>query len=165
MDIKLIPAQTSVLIDSNILIYHLGGLSTDCKGVLSRIQNGEIKAYVTTIIIAETLHKRMIAEAIAKGLISSGQPLKKLKANPTVISSLADYITDIENLLKLPLNVIEVTLADVTAGHALRQSYGLFVNDSINLACAQRLGIANIVTHDTDFTSVQGITVWHPTDI
>lgn len=159
MDIKLIPAQTSVLIDSNIPIYHLGGLSVDCKACLSRVRNSEIKAYVTTIVIAETLHKRMIAEAIAKGLISSGQPLKKLKANPVTISSLTDYITDIENLLKLPLNVIETTLTDIAASHTLRQSYGLFVNDSINLARAQRLGVVNIVTHDTDFASVPGITV------
>ncbi len=165
MDIKLIPAQTSVLIDSNILIYHLGGLSADCKNFLSRGQNGEIKPYVTTIVLAETLHKRMITEAITKGLISSGQPLKKLKANPTVISSLTDYVSDVKDLLNFPLFVIEVTLADIAASHQLRQSYGLFVNDSINIACAQRLGISNIVTRDNDFSAVSGITVWQPSDI
>jgi len=45
----------------------------------------------------------MVAEAIAKGLISSGQPLKKLKANPSVIMLLADYVSEVEKLLRLPL--------------------------------------------------------------
>jgi hypothetical protein len=56
---------------------------------------------VTTVIVAERLHRRMVAEAIAKGLISSGQPLKKLKANPSVIMLLADYVSEVEKLLRL----------------------------------------------------------------
>jgi hypothetical protein len=34
------------------------------------------------------LHRRMMAEAIAKGLIAPGQPVQKLKANPNVITTL-----------------------------------------------------------------------------
>jgi len=94
--IKLMPARTSVLIDANIFIYHLGGLSADCSSFLRRVALGEIEAYITSIIIAEMLHRRMQGEAVAKGLISSGQVLKKLEANPQIISQLTDYITDIK---------------------------------------------------------------------
>ena len=155
----------SEYLDANILIYHLSGVSNDCTDFLDRVADGEIEAYVTTIIVAEVLHRRMMTEALDKSLISPGQPIKKLKANPLIITALTDYITDIEDLLKLPLTVLEITLADITASHTLRQSYGLFVNDSINLACAERHAIADIVTRDNDFTSVSGITVWQPTDI
>jgi hypothetical protein len=49
-------------------------------------------------------------EAIAKGLVSSGQVLKKLKASPQIISQLTDYITDIEEILELRLTIIEVSV-------------------------------------------------------
>jgi predicted nucleic acid-binding protein len=165
VDIKLLPATTKLLIDATILIYHLGDSSAECTDFLKRVAVGEIEAYVTTTILAEVLHRRMTSEALAKGLITSGQPIKKLKANPLIITSLTDYITDIEDILTFSLKVIEITLADITASHQLRQSYGLFVNDSVNIACAQRLGISNIVTRDNDFSAVSGITVWQPTDI
>ncbi len=154
------PARTSVLIDANIFIYHLGGLSVDCSSFLQRVALGEIEAYITTIIIAEMLHRRMQGEAVAKGLISSGQILKKLKANPQIISQLKDYITDVKEILELPFTIIEVSSIDIAVSHALRRTHGLFVNDSINLACAQRIGITDIVTRDNDFAGLPTIRVW-----
>jgi predicted nucleic acid-binding protein len=165
VDIKALPKGASALVDANIFIYHLGGLSADCKAFLTRVAGREIEAYITTTIIAEMLHRRMVAEAIAKGLISPGQPLKKLKANPEVITHLSDYITELEKLLRLPLRVEEVTTADLTTSHALRRAHGLFVNDSINLACALRLGLTDIATHDTDFSRCPSVRIWGPTDI
>jgi hypothetical protein len=44
------------------------------------------------------LRRRMMAEAIAKGLLSPGQPLKKLSANPHVITTLNDCPAAIERL-------------------------------------------------------------------
>ncbi|MDX2041212.1 MAG: PIN domain-containing protein [Acidobacteriota bacterium] len=165
MDIKLLPDGADVLVDSNIFLYHLGNLSPECTKLLERIARGEIKAYITTVILTEVLHRRMMAEAVAKGLVSSGQPLKKLKAQPHIVAALTDYIIDLEKLLKLPWVITEVTTTDIKASHALRRTHGLLVNDSINLACALRLGVANIVTHDADFARVSSLTVWEPTDV
>ncbi|MCI0489918.1 MAG: type II toxin-antitoxin system VapC family toxin [Blastocatellia bacterium] len=165
MDINLMPVQTSSLIDANIFIYHLTGLSPDCRAYLRRVARGEVDAHVTTIILAEVLHRRMLGEAVAKNLVSSGQVLKKVKANPQIIPMLTDYITDVENILKLPLKIINVRIDDISASHALRQRHGLFVNDSINIACAQRIGLTHIVTNDNDFDSLISMTVWKPTDI
>ncbi|MBS1790265.1 MAG: type II toxin-antitoxin system VapC family toxin [Acidobacteria bacterium] len=165
MDIKLLPAGKDVLIDTNIFVYYLSNLSPECKETLRRIARGELNAFVTTVIVAELLHRRMIAEAVMKGLISPGQPVKRLKAQPHIIQQLTDYITHVEMLLQLPLQLVEVTAGDIQSSHALRRAYGLFVNDSINLACALRLGIANIATHDADFARVPLVTVWEPTDV
>ena len=68
MDINLLPARVSALIDANIFIYHLGDLSSDCTNFLLRVARGEVDAYVTTIVIAEVLHRRMLGEALAKGI-------------------------------------------------------------------------------------------------
>ena len=165
MDINSVPSGSRLLVDANIIIYYFAGASPGCKTFFTRIANRELGAFVTTTIVAEVLHRRMVGEAIARGLISSGQPLKKLKANPKVIIQLKDYITEVEKLLRLPIPVQEVVLADIAASHALRGAYGLFVNDSINLACAQRIGITDIATLDADFSRVPSITVWEPSDI
>lgn len=165
MDIEALPAGEAVLVDANIIIYHLGGVSVECRKFFNRIARREVEAYLTTTIIAETLHRRMMAEAIAKGLISPGQTVKKLKANPAVIRQLTDHIAEVEKLLRLPFRIHQITRGDIIASHALRQAHGLFVNDSINLACAQRLTLTSVVTHDSDFSRVPSLSVWEPTDI
>jgi predicted nucleic acid-binding protein len=165
VDINNLPAGTALLVDANVIIYYLAGASNDCKQLFRRIATGDLEASITTTIIAEVLHRRMIGEAIAKGLSSSGQPLKKLKANSSVITQLTDYHTEVMNLLLLPINLVEVLSVDVAASQALRSAHGLFVNDSINLACALRVGIANIATHDADFGRVPWVEVWQPVDV
>jgi predicted nucleic acid-binding protein len=165
VDIKGLPAGASCLVDANIFIYHLADLSHECTDFIDRVARYQVQAFVTTTIIAEVLHRRMMAEALTKKLITPGQPLKKLKANPDVILALVDYISEVGKLLQLPLQVIEPTNSDISASHALRQTFGLFVNDSINLACADRHLLTNIVSHDADFKRVPAVDLWEPTDV
>lgn len=165
MDINRLAAGTRCPVDANIFIYHLGDASPGCSNFIDRVGAGDFDAYVTTTIVAEVLHRRMMAEALAKGVITAGQPLRKLKADASLITKLSDYITEVRDLLLLPLAVIEVSFADVEASHSLRGAHGLFVNDSINLACAERLGVADVVTHDADFRRVPHVRVWEPTDV
>ena len=165
MDIKLLPAGTMCLVDANIFVYHLGLQGGDCTGFFDRVASGEVDAYVTTVIIAESLHRQMLIEAVGKGLATPGRVLKKLKENPAIIESLTDYVNEINKLLLLPIKVIEIRSTDIARSHVIRQSHGLFVNDSINVAAAERVGITDIVTHDGDIRRVQHINAWAPTDI
>lgn len=165
MDISTLPARDAALVDANIIIYYLGGLSPQCRDFFYRVARREVAAHITTTIIAEVLHRRMMAEAVAKALISPGQTVKKLKANPSVIPLLNDYIIEVEKLLRLPFHIHQITRSDIIASHALRQAHGLFINDPINLACAHRLALTNIVTHDSDFNRIATLAMWEPTDI
>lgn len=165
MDIDALPPGETALVDANIFIYHLSNSSAQCSRFLRRVALGEVAGCVTTIIVAKVLHRRMVAEALTKRLITAGQPLKKLKANPSVVTQLTDYVADVDTLLLLPLQVLTVTPADIAASHALRQAHGLFVNDSINLACALRHGMNNLVTHDADFNRAPLAAVWEPVDV
>lgn len=165
MDISQIPARVSAFIDANIFIYHLAGLSSDCTAFLRRVARREFDAHANTIVIAEVLHRRMVGEAVSKGLVSPGRALKKLKADPNLVKQLTDYITDVQTILRLPLKIIEISTADIEDSHLVRQAYGLLVNDSINLVSARRVGIENVVTRDADFGVVPKLKVWSPTDI
>lgn len=165
MDINHLPAGTNCLVDTNVFLYHLAAQSNDCRQLIVRIGRGEISAYVTTPIIGEMLHKRMVIEAVSAGLISGAKPFEKLKRQPHLITQLSNYITEITQLLQLPLTVIEVTEEDIKWSHALRRTYGVLVIDSINLACAVRRGITDIATYDTDFLHIPNLNIWQPTDL
>jgi predicted nucleic acid-binding protein len=165
VDINRLPNGSRCFIDANILIYYLGGLSDEIRAFLHRVIDEEIEAHVNTVVVAEILHRRMMAEAVSKGLVTISKVLQKLKAQPQLITQLSDYVVALDDLLALPLRVTNVTLSTIDLSHHYRLSHGLFVNDSINLASAAELQITDIVTNDTDFKRVPNITVWEPTDI
>lgn len=165
MDINHLPAGTNCLVDTNVFLYHLAAQSNDCRQLLARIGRGEVSGYVTIPIIGEMLHKRMVIEAVNVDLVSGAKPFEKLKRHTRLITQLSDYITEITQLLRLPLTVIEVTEEDIRWSHTLRRAYGVLVIDSINLACAVRRGITHIATHDTDFLHIPNLNIWQPMDI
>jgi predicted nucleic acid-binding protein len=67
VDIRTLPLGTRCLVDSNVLLYHISGSSLECKSFLRRIALGELEGYVTTVIIAEVLHRQMLIEAVTRG--------------------------------------------------------------------------------------------------
>ncbi len=165
MDIKQLPAKTRCLVDANILIYHLNGASSECRDFLRRVASQEIEAYLTTIIVAEVLHRQMLIEAVEKGLVTSGKALRKLKTQPEIIGKLTLHISQTKRLLRLPFTILHIDEDDISKSHSLRTKHHLFVNDSLNLACAKRHDIRHIVTHDGDFVRASGMAIWSPTDL
>lgn len=79
MDIDKIPNKISVFIDTNIFIYHFAGVSERCTRFLHKIRKGELIATVSSIVIAEVIHRRMIAEVIDKDLATIKNAVRKLK--------------------------------------------------------------------------------------
>ena len=64
--LKEIPGGTKIFVDSNILIYHFLGVSEACTDFLERVRIGDVEGYTSTIVLAEVLHRLMIAEAVEK---------------------------------------------------------------------------------------------------
>lgn len=107
----------------------------------------------------------MLVEAIAKGSFAPGKILAGSKSDPTIIEGSTDYITGVEKLRRFPVGLIEMTSADITRSHGLRRAHVLFVNGSIDPACADRLGVADVVAQDADFRRVTHIRAWEPQDV
>ena len=137
----------------------------ECKDFLDRIADGEVVACLTTVIVAEVLHRQMLIEAVDGGLVAPGKVLRKLKAQPAIIGQLTSHISQIKKLLKLPFTILPIDKFDISKSHSLRTKHHLFVNDSLNLACAKRHGIRHIATYDGDFERATGVQMWSPTDI
>ena len=155
---------TRVFIDANVLIYGIRRSSLQCRGMLARCESGALEGIVTTTVAAEVGHRRMMEEARAKGLIGSN-PARALSEQREVIRQLSSYADEVRDLLGGGLIVEAVLPDDFHLALELQQQFGLLTNDSLNLAVARRLGIADIATADRGFDAAQGFIVYKPADI
>jgi len=99
-----IPAHSFVFIDANIFVYGLSGQSIQCRDLLDRCLREELTGITLFETVNEVTHRFMVAEALSKGLITSGRA-KDLRAKPGLISQLHDYWRNTERLLALNLHL------------------------------------------------------------
>jgi predicted nucleic acid-binding protein len=169
-DLSTLPSESVVFVDTNIFDLQYRGKSVSCDVFIRRIARGEVTAYVNTQVLSDLLHKLMLAEACAKGLIPirSAQRLKGcLQANRILAGRLADYQLQFENTLSIGLKVLRITKQLLVDTKLERGNHGLLTGDSIHLGNMNRHNqpIRDMVTYDGDFVHVPGLTVWEPMDV
>jgi len=131
----------NVFIDANIFIYHFGGRSPECKSFLERCARRELLGYTSTPILAEVLHRLMIAEAIAKGLVTAKTAVRKLGETPELVKQLTQYQEDVNKILQMNLTILALTPEIVRLSAEVRKTEGLLTNDSLVVACMRVQGI------------------------
>ena len=159
-----IAAGSAVLLDANVLIYARRGRSAQCRRLLDRCANRDVTGLVTTLVVAEFCHRRMMQEAQSRGLVASN-PAKALAQNPALVRQLSQYAPEVEDLLAGELEILETTAADFTQALALQKQHGLLTNDSLLLATGLRARVSQLATSDPQFDVVSGITVFKPDDV
>lgn len=174
-DLALLPAGTSVFVDTNIFDLHFQGKSLACTNFFSRIVSHEIDAYVNTQVLADLMHKLMTAEAFVKHCTStrSASKLKDyLKEQRGNRIPLGDYQAQFEEALRLGLKVLPIDEKLLIDTKIERATYYLMTGDSLHLGCMnrrmfrkQKAPLQDIVTHDGDFAHIPGLTVWKPNDV
>jgi predicted nucleic acid-binding protein len=165
MDLNDLPNGASVFIDANIFVYHFTGLSQECRDLLERSERGEIVSVTGAHVILEVLHRLMAIEAVSKGLITPGQPAKKLKRNPKAIRALCDYNRCVDDIRRLGVRIYPVTLKQIRSSETIRVAYGLMTNDSVTVAMMFNYAVTNFASLDSDLKNVPGLKVYQPTDI
>lgn len=165
MNLNDLPHGVLVFIDANIFIYHFSGVSVDCRTLLKRVEQGDINASTGAHIVLEVLHRLMAIEAVSKGFITPGQPAKKLKQHPDIITQLSDYNKCVSEIRNLKMRVHPVTLRQIRNSETNRSSYGLMTNDSVTAAMMYSYGIKNLASLDSDLSRAPGLTLYQPTDI
>lgn len=169
-DLNALPYDTEVFIDTMIFYLHFQGRSAICTAFINRIAQGEITAYVNTQVLSDLLHKLMLAEACAKGLIpkqSAAQLKNCLLANRTIAENLVDYQSQFENILAIGLKVLPITSRLLVDTKVERRIHGLMTGDSLHMGNMNRHSnpIRDIVTYDGDFAHIPNINIWEPTDV
>lgn len=158
-------SNTRVLVDASIFVYHFTGASEDCRDFLLRCEQGDLKGVTSVITMAETAHRLMMLEALAKGRIKRPNVVRKLKSKPQMVRSLSMYEEQVE---KIPLMGIEVIPLDQrlflrSSDH--RKKWGLLTNDSILAATAESAGITYMASADRDFEPIKDFQLYRPKDI
>ena len=154
-----------VFIDANIFIYHFGGRSLECKAFLERCARRALLGYTSTSILAEVLHRRMVAEAIAQGLVTARTAVRRLGETPEVVKQLPQYQDDVSKIPHMHLTILPLTLDIVQASAEIRKSEGLLTNDSFVVACMREQGLTQLATTNGDFDRVGSITIYKPADL
>ena len=57
----------------------------------------------------EVTHRLMVLEALHKGLITGGQPARKLKEQPEVIKGLREYNQSVQQIPRMRIRVRTIT--------------------------------------------------------
>ncbi len=174
-DLTLLPSGTSVFVDTNIFDLHFQGKSLSCTNFLTRIANGEVDAYVNTQVLADLLHKLMTAEAYVKHCINRRSAfelkdcLRKCRGKPL---PLGDYQAQFEKALAFGLRALPINEKLLVETKIERTNFYLMTGDSLHLGCMNRrtvkrrkVPLHDIVTYDSDFAHIPGLTVWGPTDV
>lgn len=154
-----------VFLDASIFVYHFTGSSLDCRLLLEDCERGRFQGVTSVLVIAEVTHRLMTIEALAKGLITPGNPARKLREKPEIVASLHLYQEQIERIFLMGISIVGLDLAIFERAFDFRQKYGLLTNDSILAATASREGIVNMASADHDFEGVDELRAFHPSDL
>lgn len=114
-----------VFIDANIFIYNFGGQSIECKELLFKCARYELRGVTSTFILAEVLHRLMVGEAIEKGLITSKNPVRKLKHHPEIIQKLSTYHSNVQRIPAMNIHIADLTLDIIQESTRVREKEGL----------------------------------------
>ena len=154
-DLAALPVGTRVFVDTNIFDLHYRNKSATCSAFITRVARGEVVAYVNTQVLSDLLHKLMLAEAYAKGLITRRQAsaLKtRLQADRALAATLTDYQEQFEATLAIGLKVLSINRKMLIETKVERITHGLMTGDSLHLGNRNRhsIPLRDIVTHDSD---------------
>ncbi|MGD0280884.1 MAG: PIN domain-containing protein [Dissulfurispiraceae bacterium] len=154
-----------IFIDANIFIYNFSARSPECRELLLRCAKDDLVGHTLTSVLAEVLHKLMIAEAIEKGHINEKNPLKKLRENPGIIKQLTTYIKNVEKISEMNIRIIALTDGLIKKSAKIRSAEGLLTNDSLVVAALKDLNLVNLATNDNDFDNIKWLSVFKPSDL
>ncbi|MEX2690478.1 MAG: PIN domain-containing protein [Candidatus Njordarchaeum guaymaensis] len=155
--LKDIPINSRIFIDFNIFIYHFLNVSESCTNFTKRDRGLHIQ-----IVLAETLHRLMIAELIEKYDIKPNKAVQYLKEKPEVVPTLEKCETAVKKIPRFNVKILSVPIDAIFQSKELRKKYYLLTNDSLNLHVMKSNKISDIATNDRDFERVDFIKVWRP---
>jgi predicted nucleic acid-binding protein len=103
--------------------------------------------------------------AVAAGVVALPNVVKKLRERPQLVKRLRVYD---EQVGRIPLMGVEIAPVDLGAfmrSAAIRERYGLLVNDSLVVAGVHETNAAGLASADGDFKRVTDLKVFRPGDL
>jgi predicted nucleic acid-binding protein len=165
MTLNKIPDGEICIIDANIMIYAFRDTSQQCKKLLERCADNTILGIIGSHILAEIMHRLMIAEARENNWITTSNPAKQLSDKPERVKLLYRYEQSILNMLAIGIHYETVKKEDFITAMKIQHETGLLTNDALTVAIADRLGIHAIASADKHLQMPRKYILYRPTDI
>jgi len=159
-----LPAGADVFLDANVFIYSFGGQSNECRDLLRRCATEEIFGVTTLEVINEVTHRLMLAEAVAKGIITR-QNAAALKGKWRDVAMLGDYWTLTSRIFGLNILIVASDESRLNRAQIVRSTHGLLTTDSQILAAMNEFEIDCLASRDGDFDHISSLTIYKPSDI
>lgn len=160
-----LPPHSNVFVDANIFAIaysHQGNLGTPARDFLERTKRKEIQGFTSTFVVAEVVHRVMVAEAQEQLNLPSRVIVEHLQQHPELVRSLTQHLGVASDIRKVNINILPLTVKDLHASKIVRTNHGLLTNDSLIVAVMRGHKLRHLVSHDAAFDQVAGLTVWGP---
>ena len=160
-----LPDGASCFLDANIFYYHFVEtpvVSDYCTDLLERIARGVVTAFTSTHLLAEAIHKIMLAEAAARFNLRRPSLVNWLQANRHRIGELSEFPQAVRELSAMPVARLPIESADLIRTAEVCRDFSLLTNDALSIALMQHHGLAHLATNDDDFDDTPGLTIWKP---
>lgn len=160
-----LPAGARCFIDANIFYYHYidtPPFSEPCSDLLQRVLDGDVTGVSSPHVMAEAVHKVMLAEAASHFGLPRPGILRWLQNHPGRIGELHEFRELAEDFGRMNLTVVDLDLPTLERAAVLSRRTGLLTNDAITVALMAGAALVDLATNDADFDVVPGVTVWKP---
>ena len=160
-----IATGSTCFVDANILYYCIvdtPSVSEPSRTFIARVERSEIVAHTTMHVLADVVHKTMMAEIALRFRKSRSGLIGWLKKHPEALAHLPVTNEAAARLRRLPLRLLSVEptlLPDVVR---LAEAHQLLTNDAIIAATMKQCGLVHLVTNDDGFDRVPDLTIWKP---
>jgi predicted nucleic acid-binding protein len=165
MNLDQIVEGDAVIIDANIVLYAIQEASGQCKRLLTRCATEEVRGILPVHVLAEVMHRLMLAEAQDYQWIKGQNPARRLAALPERVKSLSRYESLVRDLLGIGLLLEPMHREDIQAALAISRQAGLLTNDALLVAVGQRLRVLAVASADRQFERVQNVILYSPDDL
>lgn len=166
LNLDLLSAGATVFVDANIFLYHFFGASRDSAAFLERCAVEDVHAVTGAHIMAEVLHRVLIAEARVKTRMGCrGNAVRYLQEHPEEMQKLLDHHVSAAAIEQMVGIVLPLTADVVRASQWPRTREGLLVNDSLTAAMIKTEGIVHLASNDAAFLRLEGLSVYRPSDL
>jgi predicted nucleic acid-binding protein len=160
-----LPTKAHVFVDTNIFaLYYIdqGLLGQACRDFLLRTTRRQVSGYTSVAVVAEAIHRVMVAEAAAQLSLSSQKTVEHLQKHPELIQKLTRHLTVASDIHRLGIDILPITYKELHGSKNIRANFGLMTNDSLIVAVMRSHKLYHLATHDAGFARVTDLQVWRP---
>jgi len=159
------PEDEVCFVDANILYYHFvetPSFSEICSDFLKRIESGKVIGYSSTAVLAEAIHKVMLAEVVSRWNLPRKGLVSRLQRRSDLVSQLSEHLQVIPTIQALNFRIESVTLDLLNLATQIPIQHTLLTNDALIVAVMQQENLTHLATNDDDFDTIPGLTIWKP---